>query len=149
MAKFDTVTDSGERENFSTGSRRDTRIGKGRYDLIPPSAMRRIAKHYENGAAKYGDRNWEKGQPISRYIDSSLRHIYCYLEGEQQEDHVAAAIWNLMAIIHTTEKVEAGTLPAALDDLNAKEEVPAGRPVPLEAADDAVKQIEQWNSWRS
>ena len=149
MAKFDTVTDSGERENFSTGSRRDTRVGKGRYDLIPPSAMRRIAKHYENGAAKYGDRNWEKGQPISRYIDSSLRHIYNYLEGEQEEDHVAAAIWNLMAIIHTSEKVEDGTLPAALDDLNAKEEVPAGRPVPLEAADDAAKQIEQWNSWRS
>lgn len=35
-----------------------------------------VAKHFEDGAKKYGDRNWEKGIPCDRYIDSAVRH-YC------------------------------------------------------------------------
>ena len=63
MADFEweTVMDSGERQEFSTGSVRDTRKGKGRFDLLPPKAIRRLAVHFESGAIKYGDRNWEKG----------------------------------------------------------------------------------------
>ncbi|HUS51203.1 MAG TPA: dATP/dGTP diphosphohydrolase domain-containing protein, partial [Candidatus Paceibacterota bacterium] len=72
--EFKEVKDSGKRQDFDTGSRRDTRDGKGRYDLLPVRAIKRLAKHYENGAKKYGDRNWEKGQPLSRYLDSALRH---------------------------------------------------------------------------
>lgn len=53
MTKFDKVKDSGKRENFTTGSRRDTRVGKGRFDLLPPKCIMRLAKHYENGATKY------------------------------------------------------------------------------------------------
>ena len=32
------IKDSGKREEFQTGSRRDTREGKGRFDLFPPLA---------------------------------------------------------------------------------------------------------------
>jgi len=39
MAEFDAVRDSGKREEFDTGSRRDTRQGKGRYDLLSPIAL--------------------------------------------------------------------------------------------------------------
>ena len=63
-----TTLDSGKRRDFPTGSRRDSREGKGRYDLISPIALRRLALVCERGAAKYGDRNWEKGQPMSGYI---------------------------------------------------------------------------------
>ena len=117
MTQFDHVKDSGERQEFDTGSVRDTRAGKGRYDLISPIALGRIARHYENGAAKYGDRNWEKGQPLSRYLDSALRHAYKYLEGHREEDHMAAAAWNLIAFIHTETMVVRGGLPAELADL--------------------------------
>ncbi len=116
MPEFDSVTDSGARQEFVTGSVRDTRDGKGRYDLLPPLAIRRLARHYENGARKYGDRNWEKGQQITRYIDSAMRHLFAILEGKLDEDHAAAAAWNVMAIIETEERIARGLLPVELDD---------------------------------
>jgi hypothetical protein len=117
MTKKFVVKDSGKREEFSTGSVRDTREGKGRYDLVSHIALRRLAQHYENGALKYGDRNWEKGQPLSRYIDSALRHINNLLAGMTDEDHAAAAAWNVFAFIHTQELIIRGVLPAILDDM--------------------------------
>jgi len=87
--KFTAVKDSGERQQFSTGSVRDTQVGKGRFDLIPTDALRRLAQHYENGARKYGDRNWEKGQPLGRYLDSAFRHLVNVLDGKTDEDHAA------------------------------------------------------------
>lgn len=116
MNNTPTVKDSGVRESFPTGSVRDTRAGKGRYDLLPTRALRRVARHFEAGAIKYGDRNWEKGQPISRYLDSALRHTFNHLEGQRDEDHLAAAAWNILAAIETGERCKAGLLPAALDD---------------------------------
>jgi hypothetical protein len=117
MPEFKEVKDSGKREEFKTGSVRDTQVGKGRYDLIPPISLRRLAQHYENGARKYGDRNWEKGQPLSRYLNSALRHLQNILEGDTSEDHMAAGAWNLFAIIHTQEMIHRGALPKELDDL--------------------------------
>jgi len=111
------IKDSGKREQHSTGSVRDTREGKGRYDLLSPIALRRLAAHMEAGAAKYGERNWEKGQPLSRYLDSALRHTFQFLEGLRDEDHLTAAAWNLLAAVHTGEMVDRGLLPAALDDM--------------------------------
>ena len=115
--KFDSVKDSGERQNFDTGSVRDTNIGKGRFDLIAPYAMVRIAQHYENGGIKYNFRNWELGQPLSRYLDSAMRHLTKVTMGLEDEDHLSAACWNLMAIIETQKRIELGILPEELDDL--------------------------------
>lgn len=114
---FHSVSDSGQREEFSTGSRRDTREGKGRFDLISTIALRRLARHYENGATKYGDRNWEKGQPLSRYLDSAMRHLIALLECQHDEDHASAVAWNAFAFIHTAERIEQGALPLELDDI--------------------------------
>lgn len=116
MRKYETK-DSGRRQRFDTGSQRDTREGKGRYDLITPIALRRLAGVYERGAAKYDERNWEKGQPLSRYFDSALRHLFQHIEGKRDEDHLGQALWNVAAIIHTEEMVERGLLPAELNDL--------------------------------
>jgi len=114
---YTAVRDSGQRETFSTGSVRDTRRGKGRFDLITPLGLHRLARHYENGAAKYGDRNWEKGQPLSRFLDSAIRHLYAFLEGLRDEDHLAAAAWNVLCIMHIQEMIRRGLMPAELDDL--------------------------------
>lgn len=111
------VKDSGKRQEFNTGSVRDSAEGKGRYDLIPSYPLLRLARHYENGAKKYGDRNWEKGQPLSRYLDSAERHLACIKMGLTDEDHMAAVIWNIMAIIDTQKRVELGLLPKDLDTL--------------------------------
>ncbi|MHA1304710.1 MAG: dATP/dGTP diphosphohydrolase domain-containing protein, partial [Candidatus Heimdallarchaeaceae archaeon] len=66
--------DSGTRQKFDSGAVRDIQQGKGRFDLLPATAIKMVADVFERGAIKYGDRNWEKGIPLSRYIDSALRH---------------------------------------------------------------------------
>lgn len=105
-----------DKRTFDTGSVRDSRTGKGRFDLLPPAALRRLAQHFERGAEKYGDRNWEKGQPLQSYLDSALRHIFNHQEGMRDEDHLIAAVWNLLVYVETEHRVEAGELPAELDD---------------------------------
>jgi len=114
------IQDSGDRQEFDTGSVRDSQVGKGRYDLITPFAMKRLAVHYEGGAIKYAVRNWEKGQNIMRYLESAERHINdlkaALLLGEMTEDHAAAIIWNMFGFIHTEEMLKLGRLPASLDD---------------------------------
>jgi len=118
MAKGDYETkDSGKREQFDTGSQRDTRDGKGRYDLIPQRARRRLALLYERGAKKYGDNNWRLGQPNSRFMDSLLRHADEAAQGMVDEDHLAAVVFNAYAIMDQQERIAEGTLDAVLDDL--------------------------------
>lgn len=98
--------DSGHRTNFESGAQRDRLPGKGRFVLLSPIGLKRIALRAEAGEIKYGDgRNWEKGMPVSQFIDSAMRHIAQYLEGDVQEDHLAAAAWNLQAAMHTEEKM--------------------------------------------
>ena len=97
------IEDSGERQEWSTGSRRDTQEGKPRFDLISVHGLRRLADHLAKGAEKYGERNWEKGQPISRFYASAFRHLIAWAEGEETEDHLAAVLFNIMAIIHMNE----------------------------------------------
>jgi hypothetical protein len=115
---METLKDSGERREFASGSVRDQSKGKGRFDLIPPEALRALAIQYELGAAKYGDRNWELGQPIVRsFLDSALRHLTQVLEGKTDEDHLRAAFWNLAGAITMRERVKEGKLPKELNDL--------------------------------
>jgi len=116
MSKYDAVKDSGARQEFETGSRRDTQDGKPRLDLIPPLWLTRMGTHLANGAVKYGDNNWQKGQPLSRYYGSALRHTIAWFEGQDDEDHYAAAAWNTLAAMWTLEEIKAGRLPASLDD---------------------------------
>lgn len=115
---FTSVKDSGDRSVVElTGSRRDRRPGKGLPHLIPPLALRRLAIHFENGAAKYGVRNWEKGQPLSWFWDSAFRHLLAILEGDESEDHPAAVMWNAACLIDTEDRIKKGELPKELDDL--------------------------------
>ena len=110
------ILDTGARREFETGSRRDVAAGKGRYDLLPFSVIDALAKHFEKGAAKYGDRNWEKGQPLSVFADSGLRHAFKGVRGESDEDHIIAAIWNFMAYWRTQDNIRKGELPIELGD---------------------------------
>lgn len=98
------IKDSGERTQFQSGAVRDMHEGKGRCDLLPMCVMLRLARHYEAGAKKYDDRNWEKGIPAHSFADSALRHMFKYMDGQNDEDHLIAAIWNLCGLAWTEEK---------------------------------------------
>ena len=119
--KFHGVKDSGIRQKFATGAVRDAQSGKGRYDLLPTRAIRRLAEHYEAGAIKYSDNNWLKGIPLSRMLDSAMRHLFKALEGQKDEDHLTACAWNVLGIIEIQERIEEGLLPSDLDNLPKKE----------------------------
>jgi hypothetical protein len=112
-----TTKDSGNKVGFATGAVRNKSSGKGRYDLLPCAAIRRLAGVLERGADIYAARNWEKGMSMSRCMESALRHSFQHLEGHRDEDHLAQAVFNLMAVIEFEERIKRGTLPADLNDL--------------------------------
>lgn len=58
-----------------------------------------VAKHFEEGAKKYGENNWQKGIPVHCYIDSAVRHYLKWLRGDKDEPHDRAFVWNLMCCI--------------------------------------------------
>jgi len=111
------LKDSGKREQHSSGAVRDIREGKGRHDLMSIFALKRYADIMERGAKKYDDRNWEKGMPMSRYVDSAIRHILQAMQGLTDEDHWGHAFWNIGAIMHQQELIALGILPPELNDL--------------------------------
>lgn len=114
MKKYSKVKDSGKRQEFKSGAVRDIQEGKGRYDLIPPMCIERLAKHYEHGGIKYGEDNWTKGMPLKRYLDSLIRHAYKLLAGMDDEDHASAIAWNAFAFMYTEDQIEKGNLPEEL-----------------------------------
>ena len=90
------IKDSGDRTVFSTGSVRDMHEGKGDMASIPWESILRLSKHYENGAKKYQRWNFRKGIPVSSFIDSACRHLAKYQSGMDDEDHLAAAAFNVL-----------------------------------------------------
>lgn len=79
--------------------------GKLRYDLIPPDALRELARVYTVGAQKYGDRNWEKGMSWGRAFGSLMRHLWDWFWGVEADDedglhplaHGAFRVFQLLA----------------------------------------------------
>lgn len=98
------IADSGDRTEFSTGAVRDMHIGKGRMDLLPWAAIMEVSKHCENGAAKYGEHNVDKGIPLHSLIDSGMRHLAKFADGWTDEPHLLAAAWNIIWAVQMTIK---------------------------------------------
>lgn len=85
---------------YTTGAVRDTG-GKGRCDLLPHSALLRVARHMENSLDTHEERNWERGLPMHCFLDSAMRHVFKYMDGQTDEDHLAAAATNLLMAMWT------------------------------------------------
>jgi hypothetical protein len=151
-----TTKDSGERDEFPTGARRDTEKGKlklqdipfkalvelarkagddddymfidrhekpiheatgeQRHDLIPSVAMERLAALYARGEAKYGANNWQKGINLRRTFGSLLRHAFAWFLGDTSEDHLAAVIWNAIALLWVEREIDNYRIPRDMDD---------------------------------
>ncbi len=65
------------------------------------SMLLEVAIHFEEGAKKYGDRNWQKGIPTHCYINSAVRHYLKWLRGDTDEPHDRAFCWNIICCIWT------------------------------------------------
>lgn len=87
--------DLGERKN----------IGKPPMHLLPWDALLELARHYEAGAKKYPERNWEKGFKWSEQTAASLmRHLAKWHQGEDFDPengmpHDLAIAWNALALV--------------------------------------------------
>jgi len=104
---------------YETGAVREDKTGKGRCDLLPMCALLRLSKHYEAGTAEHGERNWEKGLPMHSFLDSAIRHLFKYMDGQIDEDHLCAAAWNILCAMWTEEKKpEMQDIPARIGVLN-------------------------------
>ena len=64
-------------------------------------AMLEVSKHFEEGAKKYGEWNWQKGIPTHSYLDSAVRHYLKWADGETDEPHDRAFVWNLLCLMYT------------------------------------------------
>lgn len=114
MTEYETK-DSGERAEFPSGMQRDTQKGKPRFDLLIPlnvpyeeQLLTRLAALMARGAEKYDPRNWERAnsvEELERMKASAIRHLMQWAMGETDEDHAAAAIFNLLAYETTSYKV--------------------------------------------
>lgn len=106
------IKDSGDRTQFNTGAVRDMHEGKGRLDLLPLTAILEVSKHCEQGAKKYGEHNVDKGIPQHSLCDSAMRHLIKYMRGDDDENHIVAAAWNLLwAVEQHVNRSELNDLP--------------------------------------
>lgn len=99
--------DSGKRQDYASGMRRDLQDGKPDFFLILAQDMpydkqmlTRWAGLMERGASKYGKRNWEKAnstEELERFKSSAMRHFMQWIAGETDEDHASAVFFNITA----------------------------------------------------
>lgn len=87
---------------FDTGAERDTG-GKGRCDLLPHSSLLRVSRQMEGALEEHEERNWEKGIPMHSFLDSAMRHLFKYMDGWNDEDHLAAAATNVLMALWTED----------------------------------------------
>lgn len=60
-----------------------------------------LSVHFEDGAKKYGEHNWQKGIPLHCYMDSAIRHYLKFRRGDDDERHDRAFVWNIVCGIWT------------------------------------------------
>ena len=90
--------------------------GERGWDL--PTAMLEVSIHYEDGARKYAERNWEIGIPLHCFIDSAVRHYLKWRRGDTDEPHDRAVLWNLLGAWWTLDnRPELNDLPYARKDV--------------------------------
>lgn len=89
------IADFQETENYESLIGAATSFAD-KYFANRETAVLEYAIQLENGAIKYGPRNWQKGIPLDRYVDSGIRHYMKHLRGDDDERHDRAALWNML-----------------------------------------------------
>lgn len=140
----------GENRKFATGAERGRDVGRGKPSLLPFGAILRVlplfdnfgrypfnalvelSKVYEAGAAKYAPRNWEKGIPVSSFIDSAFRHLTKFKNGDTDEPHLAQYCWNVFGALQMHRWATIGDVDEAMNDLPERRagQLPKGKFLP-------------------
>lgn len=92
-----------------SGVVRDTDEGKVNYLLVRDGPMlRRWAELLTKGVKERGKRNWMNGrtsEDLDRFKESAARHFEQWLNGELDEDHAAAVIFNINGAEYAKEQM--------------------------------------------
>ena len=106
--------DSGKRQEYASGMVRDLQDGKPDFSLLLPEMpydllpLTRWAALMTRGAEKYGRRNWQVAdshEELERFKASAFRHFVQWMAGEEDEDHMAAVMFNLNAAEYVKYKL--------------------------------------------
>lgn len=81
------------------GTRYNT--GKVKWSLVDFKSLEPMVRVLEFGAQKYAPENWKKGLKVTEIMESCLRHIFSFLEGQDNDtesdiSHLGHAMCNLM-----------------------------------------------------
>ena len=87
---------------MTEGKKYDT--GKPRWDLLPWDQLAHVVDVLTIGAEKYGDDNWQRVVPRTRYVAAFFRHATAPLRGQWLDDetgkpHYAHAIACLLFLM--------------------------------------------------
>lgn len=127
--------------NADGGKQSDTPYG---FDLLDPDLLFGMARVMRTGAARYPRDNWRL-IPAYEHLNHLLQHVFAFMSGDQQEDHLAHAGCRLMFLYatvmqspHHRAKVE--EVRAKVEEARAKsgggssDQVPASPVAPVAPA---------------
>lgn len=99
------VVKGGPQTTLAGGMLRSKTDTKTDYSLVFDGPLvERLAVHLTKGLAHYPRRNWmrcaegtpaEQQEALARFRESACRHFVQWLRGETDEDHFAAAVFNM------------------------------------------------------
>lgn len=108
--------DSGKRQEYKSGMRRDLQDTKPDFYLWMPKDLpyqeqflTRAGYAARRGANKYGERNFELAnskEELERFKSSAFRHMLQWISGEEDEDHGVAIFFNIMAAEYVKYKLK-------------------------------------------
>lgn len=84
----------------SGGFKREDKSDRIDFTLIPTQELTRLALHYTKGAKVHGRDNWKKSQNLITFKQSAYRHFIAWQNGDTDEDHASALIWNVFSYEH-------------------------------------------------
>ena len=92
-----------------SGVNRSPDTGKPRYDLVDLGLFRRCALHMAANVASKGENNWRNAsteEDLKRFRASAFRHFIDWFEGNTDEDHAAALVFNVGGAEYVREKIQ-------------------------------------------
>lgn len=92
--------DTTDRIVHETGAVRSSSCSGLRPDLLSPLVLMSMSAVMAEGSQKYGDHNWLKGFKYSEILTHLFIHLWKWQAGDQSEDHLGHALWNLAALKH-------------------------------------------------
>lgn len=89
---------------YNSGAKRSSNKNKPFIHNFQAYSLLRFGYLTNMGAREYGDGNFLKGFPDENAVESLLRHITLFRFGDESEDHLASALFNIQLLMLNQEK---------------------------------------------